>query len=130
MSTLPQRIITIPRKTFAAMASLSICLMPSCAFHSFDAETGTQHIWGFGHMSMRVSPAHEGVRAVVNGTESFGFSAGNSLGQGFISLGWHRVQVLQVVDENTQLRLEWPTLNLNDVRVGTTFPDDDIMTDE
>lgn len=36
-----------------SMAMLPAC---SCAVHYFDPHTGTEHLWGVGHLKMKVTP--------------------------------------------------------------------------
>jgi len=44
-----------------------------CAIHYFDEDTGTEHLWGFGHLKMKAQPStNEVVRAVVTGVETLG----------------------------------------------------------
>ena len=59
-----------------AIVVFFVLLNGGCAIHYFDSETGTEHIWGFGHMQMKVSASNEGVRAIVRGTETVGVAIG------------------------------------------------------
>jgi hypothetical protein len=93
-----------------------------CAIHYYDSETGTYHLFGFGHMRMRISEPNEGVRAVVSGTESAGLAFGSGPEDGFLVLGWQKSSRLSAIDENTAVRLEWPTADVFQVRVGSEFP--------
>lgn len=105
-----------------ALVVLFVLLSGGCAIHYFDSETGTEHIWGFGHMQMKFSPSNEGVQAVVRGTDVLGLSIGSADQQVYFTAGWHRVQRLDVIAENTAVRLEWPSADFAEVRVGTAFP--------
>ena len=105
-----------------ALVVLFVLLSGGCAIHYFDSETGTEHIWGFGHMQMKVSPPNEGVQAVVRGTDVLGLSLGIADQQAYLTAGWHRVQRLDVIAESTAVRLEWPSADFAEVRVGTAFP--------
>jgi len=96
-----------------------------CAIQYYDPETQTDHIWGIGHMQMRVSEDNEGVRAVVRGTDTIGLSAGRLRHESFFSLGWQRNQWLDVIDSDTAIRLEWPSNDFSEVRVGTAPPFED-----
>ena len=96
-----------------------------CAIHYFDPETGTEHLWGFGHMQMKVSPPNEGVQAVVTGVETLGLAIGDTPWEGYVSLGYHRLERLQIIEESTAIRLEWsswPNKDFTRVKVGTEFP--------
>lgn len=105
-----------------ALIALFVLLCGGCAIHYFDPETGTEHLWGFGHMKMKVSPPTEGVQAVVRGTDVLGLSIGSADQQVYLTAGWHRVQRLDVIAESTAVRLEWPSADFVEVRVGTAFP--------
>ncbi len=34
-------------------------LSTGCAVHYYDQATGTEHLWGFGHLKMAVHPSNE-----------------------------------------------------------------------
>ncbi|MBW1797720.1 MAG: hypothetical protein JRJ21_04800 [Deltaproteobacteria bacterium] len=100
-------------------AVVSIC---GCAVHYYDPVTSTEHVWGIGHMKMKISQPEESLRAVLKGREVLG--VGISLGQedyGLIA-GWHRRSQLDVVDENASIRLEWPSGDIFNVRIGSIPP--------
>ena len=100
-----------------------LCLT-GCAIHYVDSETGTHHLWGFGHMKMKVAPPNEGLQAVVLGTDVLGLSIGSVDRQGHVTVGWHRSQRLDVVAEDTAIRFEWPSSDFAQVNVGSEFPVD------
>lgn len=93
-----------------------------CAVHYFDPATGTEHVWGFGHVKMKVAPPSEGLQAIVRGTDVLGISLGREDQQNYVTVGWHRIQRLDVVEESTAVRLEWPSSDFVNVRVGSKFP--------
>ena len=105
-----------------AIVVFFVLLNGGCAIHYFDSETGTEHIWGFGHMQMKVSPPNEGVRAIVRGTETVGVAVGVGEDESYALLGWQKLSNLYIVDSDTAVRLEWPSSDLFEVRVGTEFP--------
>lgn len=90
-----------------------------CAIHHFDSDTGTEHVWGFGHMKMKVGVPNEGVRVAIRATDTFGLSAGLGDGDGAAVLGYHSLRHLKVVHENASVRLEWPNSDLFNIRVGS-----------
>lgn len=104
------------------LAILAAWLSAGCAIHYFDAATGTEHIWGIGHLKMKAAAPEEGVRAVVRGTDVVGISFGRADQQLYVTVGWHRIQRLDVLAEDTALRLEWPGSDFSGVRVGSAFP--------
>jgi hypothetical protein len=67
-----------------------VCLVTSagCAIHYYDKASGTEHLWGFGHMKMKVIPPNEGVQAVVKGTEMLGFNLATGQEDYHLGLGW------------------------------------------
>jgi hypothetical protein len=95
-----------------------------CAIHYFNAETGTEHLWGIGHMRMKIGEVNEGVRAVFTETNTLGMAAGSATYDRYVAVGWQRLSRLQVVDEDTAVRLDWPTSDLFSVRVGSDVPPD------
>lgn len=104
-----------------AMGCCAVFLLSGCAVHYYDQATGTEHLWGFGHLKMAVQPSSEGVRAVVNGTQSLGLGVGLGQQDYYLSAGWNDQRILRVADD-TSVRLEWPTADFFNVRVGTNPP--------
>ncbi len=97
-------------------------ILAGCAVHYFDTETGAEHIWGFGHMVMKATAPDEGIRTIVQGTEVLGVAASRVGGQYSLTLGWARRHLLEVVDEHSSVRLEWPSSSFLRVRVGSEWP--------
>ena len=93
-----------------------------CAIHYFDPTTGTEHLWGFGHMKMKVAAPNEGLQALVRETQTLGLAVGSLEAQSYLSLGIQRKRRLEVIDENTAIRFEWPNSDFFSVRVGSEFP--------
>lgn len=92
-----------------------------CALHYYDKKSGTEHLWGLGHMKMKAAPPNEGVQAVVKGTEMLGFHIGAGQEEYHIGLGWdYRRRI--VISSNATVRLEWPNGDFFNVRVGTAPP--------
>lgn len=101
---------------------LIVLLGAGCAIHYFDPTTGTEHVWGVGHLKMKVGPPAEGLQAVVRGSDVVGLSVGRADQQTYFTLGWHRTQRLDVLQESTAVRLAWPDGDFVNVRVGSRFP--------
>ena len=100
---------------------LLLCQNTGCAVHYYDRETGTDHLWGFGHMKMKAAPPNEGVQATVKGIETLGFNVGAGLEEYHIGLGWDcRRRIL--ISSNASVRLEWPNGDFFNMRVGTAPP--------
>lgn len=108
---------------FAIIVCVVFMLVASgCAIHHYDELTGTEHIWGFGHMKMKVTPPCEGLQAIVRGTDVLGLSLGIGEQQNYLTVGWHRTQRLDVIAESTAIRYEWPDSDFSNVRIGSNFP--------
>jgi hypothetical protein len=93
-----------------------------CALHYFDAETGTEHIWGIGHMAMKPSASREGLKAVGRRTDVVGISIGKLQEDIHLEVGWGSRQRIDIVDEDTQLCLAWPRGSFYNARIGSAFP--------
>lgn len=101
-----------------------------CAFHFYDKETGTEHLWGLGHFRMK-APPQTGAQPVVTGSHMLGlnFSAGrDNYG---IGVGYDSQSRITMPADGGSLLLEWPTnfpglphemRDLFNVRVGTNLP--------
>ena len=93
-----------------------------CAVHYYEEKTGVEHIWGFGHMKMKTAKPNEGLQAVVHGSDVVGLSVGKADQHGYVTVGWQRLEYIDVLKDNTALRLEWPDSAFASVRVGSQFP--------
>jgi hypothetical protein len=93
-----------------------------CAIHYYDAKTETEHLWGLGHMKMKVTEPNEGLEAVVHGTDVLGVSLGMARQHSYLTVGWHRVEFIDIRKESTAFRIERPWMSFSNVRVGSEFP--------
>ncbi len=89
----------------------------SCAIHYYDPATGTEHLWGFGHMAMRVHQPVNEPSAVVTGIDTLGLSLGTTRDSTHLAVGWHSIRRIEMPD-NGLLRLEWPSADFFAVRLG------------
>jgi hypothetical protein len=96
--------------------------LSGCAVQYYDPDTGTTHVWGFGHMSMKMNPPNEGVQAVVRATSLLGFSLGRTSDRTYLTLGYDAEQQTDIVAENTAIHLDWPSGALFDLRAGSSWP--------
>jgi hypothetical protein len=103
-------------------AALIILTSAGCAVHYYDTATDTEHLLGIGHMKMKAAQPNEGLQAVVHGIDILGASIGKADKQTYFTVGWHRLQFIDVLKESTSIRLEWPTSSFVDVRIGSEFP--------
>lgn len=104
------------------LLAAGLLITSGCAIQYYDPDTQTEHLWGFGHMKMRIAPPVEGVQALVKGKEVIGASIGFGGADGHFLLGWNSYKQVQIVGESTSIRLEWPTSDPFDIRVGTCPP--------
>ena len=110
---------------FDIIKLLALCcellFTPGCAVHYYDRTSGTEHLWGFGHLKMKAAPPNEGVQALVKGIETLGVNLGAGQEDYHIGLGWdYRRRI--VISSNAAVRLEWPNGDFFNVRVGTAPP--------
>src|SRR5262245_15972356 len=97
-------------------------ILSGCAVQYRDSQTGTEHLWGFGHLAMRATIPEEGRKAVVQSVSVCGFGLGLRDQLPFVTLGWEQQQQLIVVDSDTSVRLEGPNADLLNIRVGSKPP--------
>lgn len=113
--------IEVPSYLFTSVL-ISVFFLSGCAFHHYDEEAGVEHVWGLGHMKMKVQEPSEGRQAIVSGIEAYGAALGTTPSGAFVSLGWFKNQEVHILDENAQFRLEWPQSDFFSVRVGSAVP--------
>jgi hypothetical protein len=95
-----------------------------CGFHYYDQRTGVEHVWGFGHLQMRVQPPTNGVQAVIKGYAVVGAKIGGSPDDYGLSLGYDSRRMIYLSPLDAQFGLQWPDANFFNVRVGTNLPPD------
>ena len=101
-------------------------MISGCAVHYYDGDTQTEHLWGFGHMKMKYLEPNEGLQAIVHGTDVIGLSIGKADKHGYFTVGWQRLEFIDIVKESTAVRLEWPASNFVNVRIGSRFPNTNV----
>lgn len=113
------RVLKWHRKILIVLVSI---MSGGCAIQYYDKATQTEHLWGIGHMKMKVAPANEGVKAIVKSTEVAGASITIGNDESNILLGWNNFTRLYVTSESASVRLLWPSSDLFSVRVGSRPP--------
>jgi hypothetical protein len=98
-----------------------VVFLSGCAVQYYDPDTGTTHVWGLGHMTMKVNPPNEGLQAVVRATSLLGLSLGRTSGRTYLTLGYDTEQQTDIVAESTAVRLEWPSGDLFNLRAGSSW---------
>ena len=93
-----------------------------CAFQYYDAKTGTEHLWGFGHLRMKAAPVSgTNIESVIAGSSVAGVSLGLGREDYYLTAGWdYRRRI--VVGTDAALALEWPNADFFNVRIGTNPP--------
>ena len=108
---------------------LSLLLLNGCALKYYDANTGTEHLWGFGHFRMKAPPRNAD-RAFVTGSQMLGLNLRAGRDDYGIGVGYDSHSRVTMPPNGT-LCLEWPTnvsplpramRDLFTARIGTNFP--------
>lgn len=102
--------------------ALGACLTAGCGIHYYDTRTGTEHLWGFGHLRMRVVPPTNGPQAVVKGYTVVGGKVGGSADDYGVAFGYDSRRLIQIAPEGARFTLEWPDASFFNVRIGTNTP--------
>ena len=93
-----------------------------CGVHYYNPRTGVEHLWGIGHLRMRVVPPTNGVAAVIKGYEVIGVKLGGSQEDYGFTAGYDSRRLILINPTNAAFSLEWPDASFFNVRVGTNFP--------
>lgn len=109
-------------RKYKSLGLLLAAVLNGCAVHYYDPDTQAEHVWGIGHMRMKAEAAREDNKAIVKGVELYGIGLGFGRQDYYAVLGWDRRTLLSVVDKDTSVRLEWPSSDFFDVRVGSRPP--------
>lgn len=104
------------------LGAVSAAVFGGCGLHYYDSKTGVEHLWGFGHMRMRVQPPDAGVQAVVKGYSVVGVKVGGSEDDYGVSLGYDSQRRILISQSNAAFGLEWPNASFFNVRIGTNPP--------
>ena len=109
---------TIPLHNFSLLEIVSLSLLitfgfllSSCAIYYRDRDTGAEHIFGFGHLSVKTIPPHEGKQALVQRMTLTGIAAGLDNGSLGMSAGWDRREHILIYDENVAVTIQRPPSN-------------------
>jgi hypothetical protein len=80
--------------------------MLGCAIYYRDAESGAEHIWGFGHLAMKATPPLDGKQALIRKATLAGVALAVDDGSLGLSIGWDQRERLIIYDKNTALTIE------------------------
>ena len=99
-------------------------LLSGCAIYYRDRDTGAEHIWGFGHLSVKVMPPDEEKQALVQRMTLTGVAVGLDNGSLGISAGWDRREHILIYDKNAAITIQrHPSNDFYYFKVGTYPPD-------
>ena len=101
---------------------LALLWLQGCAFHYYDLDTKTEHVLGLGYVRFKVVAPQEDVQAVIHGVQTLGLGVGYGGEGGQVIVGYRDTRSVEVMPEKTRLRVEWPTSDFFDIRIGSQFP--------
>ena len=106
----------------AVLAGLCVSILcGGCVIHKSDAASGTETLWGFGYMKVRVSPANEDVRLRATEVNLIGLDLEAGPQSYGLNLGYNRQQQISVTT-NAAVSIEWGSGGLFGAQAGTNFP--------
>lgn len=82
-----------------------------CAVYYRDAESGAEHIWGFGHLAMKATPPLEGKQALIKKATLTGIAVGIEDGSFGFSVGMDQRERIIIYDENAAICIQRPPSN-------------------
>ncbi len=95
-------------------------LLSGCAIYYRDRDTGAEHIFGFGHLSVKTIPPHEGKQAIVQRMTLTGLAAGLDNGSLGVSVGYDRREHILISGDNTAITIEsHPSKDYFYFKIGT-----------
>jgi len=99
-------------------------LLPGCAIYYRDRDTGAEHVFGFGHLSVKTIPPHEGKQALIQRMTLTGIAVGMDNGSLGMSAGYDRREHILISGGNTAITIEsHPSRDYFYFKVGT-YPSD------
>lgn len=99
-------------------------LLSGCAIYYRDRDTGAEHIFGFGHLSVKTIPPNDGKQALVQRMTLSGIAVGMDNGSLGISAGYDRREHILISGENTAVTIEpHPSRDYFYFKIGT-YPSD------
>ena len=104
--------------------------MAGCAVYYRDRDSGADHIWGFGHLAMKVGPTLNEKQALIQRTTLPGVAVGMDNGELGLSFGWAQREHILIYDENTAISIQRsPSNDFFDFEIGSSSPDTDQTSD-
>jgi hypothetical protein len=90
-----------------------------CAVRYLDPETGTEHLWGIGHLTIKVTRPSANVHAIVTGASTVGLAVGKVADERYLAVGLARQERAEVAQTDTTVCVERPTLGAAGMRIGS-----------
>ena len=105
-------------------------LLSSCAVYYLDRDSGAEHIWGFGHLSMKAATPAKEKQALIQRATLTGIAIGLDNGSFGLSVGWNQREHILIYDENTAISIQrHPTNDLFYFKIGTYPPNSGSIPD-
>lgn len=79
-------------------------LLSSCVRYYDDS--GAEHIWGFGHLVLKVATPAKEKQAIMQRSTITGIAVGLDNGSFGLSLGWDQRERILIYDENTAISIQ------------------------
>jgi hypothetical protein len=109
----------LPKAGVVATWILWLMTLSGCAVYWHDHKTGTDHLWGFGHMTMKASDPKAKAKAIIRGFTLLGVAMGHTTEGTFFSVGFDGKRRIEILDENTAIELHWPQNEFSLIQMGT-----------
>jgi len=93
-------------------------LLSGCALHYYDKATGTDHLWGIGHLSMQAQTTPNGQVALIRGLETFGLATGIGQDDSYFQTGWSRRQRLDLLQPDASIRIKKLSADFTTFKIG------------
>jgi hypothetical protein len=94
------------------ISKLLICclsiFLTNCALYYRDIESGTDHLWGFGHLATKISEPNDKKQAVIRQVTLAGFGLDVEDESFEISAGWHQSERIHLYEENAAISIQRP----------------------
>ncbi len=105
-------------------------LLSSCAVYYLDRDSGAEHIWGFGHLSMKAAAPAKEKQALIQRATLTGIAIGLDNGSFGLSVGWNQREHILIYDENAAISIQrHPTNDFFYFKIGTYPPDSGSILD-
>lgn len=101
-----------------------LLLIQGCAISYYDPQTGVDHIWGVGHLAMKVLPDEDDKQILITQKTLAGVALGFEGISPSFSMGWNQSERITVFDQNTSLSIQRPSNNDYFQLKFSAFPDE------